>query len=144
MTKRIGRMTIFVGLLLMLSTSTITQDHIPIYMQKANIFAGCFTEPIESVIFIVRNGNFYMFTNQLDSAVYLEIDEFELILNKDDLKISDIIYVIHNHLSPPFRFSSADKKFFYRLKMKGFKGIFALWASPMQRVVDYLPREENK
>ena len=139
-------MTILIGLLLMLFVNAIgikTQYHIPVYVQKGNIFADYFTEVIESVVFIARNGNLYRFTNQLDVAVGLNMDEFESVLDKDGLKISDIIYVIHNHLSPPFRFSLADKRFYSRLKAEGFSGTFALWANLRQRVADYLPRENN-
>ena len=112
---------------------------VPVYMMRGNIFSQAFTEPVEVVIFIADNGNFYRFTNYMSDSVSLVMEEFEYILEKDGLTIENLIIVIHNHLIPPFKFSQKDKKFYSFLVSKGFKGLFLLWSSFHRKVMDCLP-----
>ena len=117
----------------------VANNSIPVYMMRGNIFSECFKEPVEVIIFVANNGNFYRFTNFDSQSVTMTIDEFEYILEKDGLTIKDLTFVIHNHIEPPFKFTLPDKRFYSLLWHKGFRGLFLLWSSFHQKVVDCLP-----
>ena len=149
MTKKIGRMTIIVSsllfLLLVLPQWTTAPDVDPgqVYMTRGNLFAESFKEPVEIIVFIANNGEFYRITNFMSDSVSMVYDEFEDVLAKDELTTRDIIIVIHNHTGPPFKFSITDKRFYTYLKSRGFRGLFLLWSDFHQKVTDRLPREND-
>lgn len=109
---------------------------IPIYMMRGNIFSECFKEPIETLILIAYNGNFYAFTNLRESSVTMIYEEFEYILEEDGLETKDLMCAIHNHTGNEPTFSIKDIQFYSFLRAEGFKGLFLLWSSPRQRVTD--------
>lgn len=109
----------------------------PVYLERGNIFAKYFTEPVEKLIFIAFNGDSYALSNYTESSVSVNYDEFKELLKKDGLEIKDIMCVIHNHTGTLMKFSPRDLRFYGILKSDGFKGLFLLWSSIRQRVTDF-------
>jgi len=149
MTKKFSRMTIIIAglvfLLLVLPkwTTAPNIDSGHVYMAKGNLFTEFFKEPVEIIVFIANNGEFYKITNFMSNSVSMVYDEFEDVLAKDKLTTRDIIIVIHNHTGPPFKFTIRDKRFYAYLKHKGFDGLFLLWSDFHQKVTDRLPKEND-
>lgn len=117
------------------------QDVVPVYLVSDNIFADCFNEPVETIIFISNSGRFYALTNLMVESVTFIYEEFEELLKKDGLQMKDMMCIIHNHIDPSTKFTLADKKSHSFLKNKGFNGWFLLWSSLRQKVVDIIPPE---
>lgn len=109
----------------------------PVYLSRGNIFSECFKDPVEKLIFIARNGNFYALTNFHESSVAINYNEFKNRLKEEELEIKDIMCVIHNHTGNLTKFSPKDLQFYGVLKSEGFKGWFLLWSSFRQKVTDW-------
>lgn len=110
---------------------------IPVYMTRGNIFSECFKDPVEKLVFIAKNGNFYSLTNFDAYSVRIFYEELEYILEKDGLTTKDLICVIHNHITPSNKFSIEDIKVYNLLRSKGFNGWFLLWSSSRRCVTDW-------
>ena len=113
---------------------------IPVYMTRGNTFSECFKEPVEILVFIAKNGNFYSLTNFDSSSVTIVYEELEYILEKDGLTTKDIMCVVHNHITPPDKFTKNDIRFHNFLRSKGFNGWFLLWSSSRRKITDWRDR----
>lgn len=115
-----------------------SQEMLPVYFSKGNLFSKCFNEPIEKVVFVAKNGNSYAFTNHMEERVVLPLDELVKTLGEDGLEIKDLMLIVHNHIGSRPRFSLADLKYHTYMREKGFNGWFLLWSSPRGKITDWI------
>jgi len=109
---------------------------IPLYIQRADILAALFTQPFEIVLFMTNELKMYMYSNELESAVF--IGNIVELFETEGVEISEIAFCIHNHLTPG-RFSPADTKMYQRLKDNGFTGKFGIYYPFTGTVIYYEP-----
>jgi len=64
-----------------------------------NFFAPLFTDPVEKVYFIMKDGMLFKHTDCYENVIYMRIEELEKELKTSEraYKIKDIAIVIHNH-----------------------------------------------
>lgn len=96
------------------------------YIRRGNFYKQIFTEPVESVLFLFTNGEFFIFTSMDQNAIYGELNIIIDYLEKKKKDVKDLILVIHNHLNLG-SFSSTDTKTYYRLRENGFTGKYLLY-----------------
>jgi hypothetical protein len=104
--------------------------------RQINFCQKLFTEPVEIVYVIMKDGTPFNYTSHYDDKVYMSIGRLEKILKKfknKDYRIEDIATVIHNHLKD-CRFSLEDRKQYRRLKKYGFNGLFLLYSHMMNKI----------
>lgn len=112
---------------------TIPQRQLPpVYIKKFNLFEQIYKEPIETALLVFRNGDSYTFTTNEDSRTAISIDYLERIEKK---KIKDLALVVHNHWTPA-PFSESNNRLYFRLKRKGFKGLFGIYY-PVHKKIKY-------
>lgn len=100
-------------------------------LKKFNFFSPLFTEPIEKIYFIMKDGTSFYHTNNYGGKIYVRIVKLEETLKRfenENYEIKDIALIIHNHLSD-CRFSPADRTYYRRLREKGFNGLFMLYSN---------------
>ena len=126
--------------ILLLALALPNGGSVPVYMTRGNTFSECFKEPVELLVFIAKNGNFYSLTNFDSTSVSIVYEELEYILEKDGLTTKDLMCVVHNHITPPDKFTMKDIRFYNFLRSKGFNGWFLLWSSSRRKITDWRDR----
>jgi len=111
-------------------------NSVPAYVTHGNIFSDFFKEPVEVLVFIAITGDSYAITNYAESFVSVNYDELKNLLRENGHQIKDMMCVIHNHTGTLMKFSPRDLRFYNILRADGFRGLFLLWSSLRQRVVD--------
>jgi len=104
---------------------------------QINSWQELFTEPFESVYFIMKDGTRFRKTNNYDDRVYVDIDnlEKELKTSEKSYKIKDIAIIIHNHLDNK-KFAPDDIKQYKKFKKYGFTGRFLLYSHVTNKTYD--------
>lgn len=105
-----------------------------------NIFEGLFTEPIEILYVISWDGRIYGFTTYNEISVKISYGVMKDFLKKNDIEISDIAIMAHNHFRK-LNFSDGDLRSWRYLILDGFRGSFCLYIRGINKV-KYL-RDEN-
>lgn len=120
----------------------VAQNEITVYHAIGNIFRtyGVFTQPCEIICFVSWRGNIYVYTCYLANKVVIPAQLLQDDLKSQEEEVSDIFLVAHNHFGCPV-FSEDDKDLYFWLKNKGFTGVFALWDSAQDRMVNRLPKK---
>lgn len=98
--------------------------------KKVNFFQGLFTDRIERVYIIMKDGMPFKHTDHYENKLCLSVGRLEEVLKKfkdENYRIKDIAIIIHNHLKD-YRFSDLDRKEHMRLKKHGFNGLFMLYS----------------
>ena len=98
--------------------------------RQINFWQKLFTEPIETVYIIMKDGMPFKHTNHYEDKVYMSIGMLEKTLKKfknKNYSIKDIAIIIHNHLKN-YKFSPEDRKQYRILKKYGFNGLFLLYS----------------
>jgi len=95
---------------------------------KINFFSKLFTEPIEILYIIMKDGTPFRYTSFDENRIWLNVEEMERGLRTPDRKysISDIAIIIHNHLIED-KASDDDRRQLKDLKKHGFKGLFLIY-----------------
>ena len=108
---------------------------IPLRAEISNMWEGVFTEPFETAYFVFKDGTIARFTNFLEFAIFFppNLEEF---FEVNGLKIEDIVFAIHNHLTPT-RFSPADIGTYHYLKKRGFTGHFGIYYNFSKKIIFY-------
>lgn len=105
-----------------------------IYVSSWNFWQSYFTDPVERLVFIFRNGQAVCFTSYLDLAV----EGTEALLTEHfatrGFAPADILIIIHNHLYS-FQFSLRDKRCCAYFRSHGFRGHFLLYG-PSRRIAE--------
>ena len=93
-----------------------------------NFWQKLFTEPVETIYFIMEDGVGFRHSNQYERIIYLNVEKLEKRLKTPEkiYKIKDIAIVIHNHFEKA-RFSDSDYRQYRALKKRGFNGRFLLY-----------------
>jgi len=95
-----------------------------------NPWQRLFTEPIEIVYIIMKDGVGFKHTSRYETKIHLNIGMLERKLKKikkRNYSIKEIMIVIHNHLRNS-EFSPEDHRQYMRLKEHGFNGSFLLYS----------------
>jgi len=101
----------------------------PLFASKDfNFFAPLFTEPVEKVYFIMKDGTLFEHTDCYENVIYMRMGELEKGLNTSEksYKIKDIAIVIHNHRTNK-HFTPEDISQHEDLKRCGFNGLFMIY-----------------
>lgn len=119
---------------------TLLQRELVVYHAIGNIFQRSFTEPFETIMFLTWRGTVVGYTNHMAGQVSapLELVNADLRLKGQD--ITDVILVVHNHFACS-TFSPRDKKYYNHIKSKGFTGVFVLWDTARNKMVNRLPKK---
>jgi len=109
-----------------------------------NRWQSLFTEPIETLYIIMEDRVSFQYSSQDENQVFLTIGTLEKQLRtpERDYKMKDIAVIIHNHLKD-CKFSSTDKKQYWRLKKYGFKGLFLLYSHTTNKVYDIEDKKKD-
>jgi len=102
----------------------------PFASKNVNFFSSLFTEPIESVYFIMKDGTPFKHTSHYEDRVYMSIEMLEKALKEfknENYSIKHVAIIIHNHFKD-YKFSHRDRKQHRRLKKDGFNGLFMLYS----------------
>lgn len=93
-----------------------------------NFFAPLFTDPVERVYFIMKDGTLFEHTDCYENVIYMRIGDLEEGLNTSEksYKIKDIAIVIHNHRKNKY-FTPEDISQHEVLKGYGFNGLFMIY-----------------
>lgn len=97
-----------------------------------------FTEPVETVYIIMKDGMIFQHSNQNEVMVEMSIGRLEKKLRKvkgKNYSIKEIRTVIHNHRRKNF-FTRADYRQYEMLKKYGFKGLFLMYCHRTNKVYD--------
>lgn len=95
-----------------------------------------FKDQIEHIYFIMIDGVILHNTSNYHHKVAIPFDFIEQLKNKG-YKVSDIIIVIHNHVTPS-RISEGDIKQWNWLRSKGFRGDFLIYyQTPKPHIIVY-------
>lgn len=119
---------------------------IPLFASKNfNFFAPLFTEPIERVYFIMKDGTLFKDTDCYEKVIYMRIKDLEKGLNTPEksYRIKDIAIVIHNHWTNK-HFTPADISQYEDLKKHGFNGLFMLYCHLTNETYCYEEKEKSK
>lgn len=103
--------------------------------ERSNPWQKFFTEPIESVYIVMKDGMIFKHTSRDKIKVHLNIGMLERWLRKKKYSINDIAVVIHNHLKY-CSFSPNDHKQYMRLKEHRFTGQFLLYCQVTNKTYD--------
>ena len=115
-----------------------SQNETVVYHAIYNVFYKMFNNPCETIVFLTWQGTLYVYTNQMADRVTAPIGVVNADLQSQGQELADVILVVHNHFACPV-FSPRDIRSYYYLKNKGFTGVFALWDSAQNRMVNRLP-----
>ncbi len=95
-------------------------------LENINPWQKFFTELIEVVYIVMKDGRFFKQTSHYENEVYMGIADLERELKRHNYKIKDIAIVIHNHFKIA-EFRGNDRKCYRGFKRRGFKGLFLLY-----------------
>ena len=100
-----------------------------------NFWQGLFTEPVESVYFIMKDKMVFKDTNYFETTIYVKIEKLEERLKTPErnYKIGDMAIVIHNHRKKKY-FTSEDRRQYEVLKKHGFSGLFLLYCHRTNKI----------
>jgi len=101
--------------------------------KQINFWQKFFTEPVETIYFIMRDGTLFKKSNQEERLIRLSAGILKEDLKKKSYKIKDIAIIIHNHRFER-KFSDADWKFYRDLKKRGFNGLFLLYCHGTNKI----------
>lgn len=112
--------------------------------KRINPWQQLFTEPFESVYFIMKDGTRFRKTNNYSDRVYVHIGKLEKELKtpEKNYKISDIATIIHNHFVNK-EFAPDDIKQYKKFKKHGFKGRFLLYCHRTGKTYDIEDNDER-
>lgn len=112
---------IILGLCLVLMMPLFLLAHI-------NFWQKLFTEPVETIYIIMKDGTPFRYSSQNEIKIYMKIDELEKNLKTPEksYKIKDIAIIIHNHFIND-EFTIDDRKQWRDLKKHGFDGLFLMY-----------------
>jgi len=133
------RIKIFVlGLISLLMVSSVLSAE----KKRTITWQKFFTEPVESVYFVMKDSQIFKDTNYYDTVIYMKIEKLEERLKtlERNYKIEDIAIVIHNHRKKKY-FTTEDRRQYEVLKKHGFNGLFLLYCHRTNKTYDI---EENK
>jgi len=114
-------------------------ESLPVYITKKNIFSNAFKEPIERRYVIMKDGEVYSFTNNLENAIFASVGFMEEVFKADGYALSDAVLTIHNHFGYP-RPSSADLGFLHELRVRGFTGYYLIYETSLRKVFVYVEK----
>ena len=104
-----------------------------LYVSKGNVFEGFFTNPYEECVFVMDDGNFYVFTTMDEGFISGEVSMFYTALEADGYTIYNVMIVMHNHFANPFP-SAPDKNTLTRMRMSGFDGKFGIYVTATKQI----------
>jgi len=133
---------LILGLIFLLMMSSVLSAE---KKKEVNIWQQLFTEPFESVYFIMKDGTRFRKTNNYRDRVYVDIDnlEKELKTSEKSYKIKDIAVIIHNHFDNK-KFAPDDIKQYKKFKKHGFNGRFLLYSHITNKTYDIEDEEKIK
>lgn len=102
----------------------------------SSAWQSLFTEPIETIYIIMKDGKDFKHSNQNEVRVYMDSGRLEEALKNFKGKsygIKDIAVIIHNHLKI-CSFSDEDRKQYRSLKKYGFNGLFLVYCHTSNKV----------
>ena len=110
-----------------------------------NSWQKLFTEPVEIVYIIMKDGTGFKDTNYDENLVYMKIERLEERLknSKRAYKIKDIAVVIHNHRKKKY-FTPEDIRQYETLKKHGFNGLFLLYCHRTNKTYSLVNKEITK
>lgn len=93
-----------------------------------NFWQKLFTEPVETIYFIMKDGAPFRYSNQDENFIYMRAEDLEKALKTPEktYRIKDIAVVIHNHFIND-EFSDGDRKQYRDLKKRGFDDLFLMY-----------------
>ena len=93
-----------------------------------------------------ENGKTVTITSEFEDRIHGSLEDIERCLAEVDSDIPSIRMITHNHPIPAW-WSEQDRKFYLRLKRKGFKGEYALyfpWCDSLRYLdVEKAPLDRN-
>ncbi|MBA7535161.1 hypothetical protein ES705_27414 [subsurface metagenome] len=113
--------------------------------KEINPWQSLFTEPFESVYFIMKDGTRFRKTNNYEELVYVDIDnlEKELKTSEKNYSIKEIKIVIHNHRWKN-HFTRSDYRQYWTLKSYGFDGLFLMYCHRTKKVYNIEEKEKKE
>ena len=108
-----------------------------------NFWQNFFTEPIETVYVIMKNGSPFKYTNYKECSIDLNAGILEQALKKKSYKIKDIAVIIHNH-HIELEFSKSDHRIYGDLRKRGFNGLFILYCHQTNKTYCLEEKEKSK
>lgn len=91
-----------------------------------NFWQKFFTEPVETIYIIMKDGTLFKYTNHEERLIHLGAGILEDTLKKRSYKIKDIAIIIHNHRLER-EFSESDWRLYRDLKRRSFDGLFLIY-----------------
>lgn len=93
-----------------------------------NFWQKLFTEPVETIYFIMKDGAPFRYSNQDERLIYMNIEDLERVLknSEKEYKIENVAVIIHNHFIHD-EFSDSDWEQYRDLKKHGFDGLFLMY-----------------
>ena len=129
------KISVFVVMISLSITSLAYDKRVLIYDQPPRL-EKIFKEPFEVMAIYCENGKTITVTSFLENQVNGTLEEIEYYLAQINSDLGSAKYIIHNHLTPR-RWSLTDRKFYHKLRKKGFKGRFILYF-PWCRSLKYI------
>ena len=113
----------------------------PIYISSGNIFQDAFTEPFETAVVVLDDGDWHSFTAQEEFSVGVGAAYIREYLRLQGRAVSEIVLIIHNHFRNP-HFSPSDIAEYNKLVRYGFRGTFAMMHTPSGKIVKWKDGKE--
>jgi len=143
MTKRIGRITIFFVIFILLSSLGYSpQEGADVYVIEGRLnWKDSFREPFEVLYLILYDSTMIGLTTQEEHRINVTPTFIEEYLRLKEKKISDIAIMVHNHYASPFP-SWGNGLFLKALRNRGFKGSFGVYHVPSD-TIKWMARDED-
>jgi hypothetical protein len=113
---------------------------------RINFWQKLFTEPVERIYLMMKDGTIFNHTNHYEDIVYMSIGRLEKTLKKfknKNYSIKDTAIIIHNHIKD-HDFSPEDRKQYRRLRKYGFNGLFLLYSRMTNKTYCLMEKEKSK
>jgi len=100
--------------------------------------------PVE-ILVLFSAKHIYTITSNEPYRISVNITQLDKHLKDNKEEISDLVFIIHNHLIPGgFSKNDGDYAFFIYLTNHGFRGLFCIWfQNEISNILIYRPKEKK-
>ena len=103
------------------------------------IFKDGFKEPIEIIYFLFNDMVVCRITSTYENKVFINIRELRRDFKKNGYIVSDVIVIIHNHITDAY-FSEADIDTYKTFRNMGFEGKFYIYVHRTKGIYELAER----
>jgi len=104
------------------------------YVKAGNIFASFFKEPVETILFIFKDGTYIAFTSLDEDFIAIPANAIVDFIAERHESLADAVFIVHNHRIPS-PFSESDNRTYQYFKDRGFVGLYMIYFTGSGKVL---------